>query len=165
MTDAEASGDGGDAPTRYRGRDRRGGALGVTDERLLVGAAEEGGDHLAVSLARVEEVTHRRVDWFLVLLGLAVVAFGLVSVPRNPVAGGAFALVGCVSLLVTWRRRDRVRVRVRGRPKPLTLYPAEPARVLSAVAAALDAARAGPAAPESGTYEGDAGDPNADGPT
>ncbi|GAB3417341.1 hypothetical protein GCM10027435_16020 [Haloparvum alkalitolerans] len=142
MSAADSSGTGDSARPRYRGRDRRRGALSVSDERLLVGDANEGGDPVAVSLARVEEVTHRRVDWYLVLLGLAVVAFGLASVPRNPVAGAAFALAGLGSLLVTWRRRDRVRVRVRGRPKPLTLYPAEPERFLSAVGAALDAARA-----------------------
>ncbi|WP_058365859.1 hypothetical protein [Haloparvum sedimenti] len=150
MTDRERDTDRlpdpGDAQTRYRGRERGGGALAVTDERLLIGDAE-GGDGeegpVAVSLARVEEVTHQRVDWYLVLLGLAIVAFGLVSVPRNPAAGALFALAGLGSLLVTWRRRDRVRVRVRGRPKPLTLYPAEPGRFLSAVGAALDAARVG----------------------
>lgn len=138
---------------RYHGRDRRGGdTLAVTDGRLRIGGAGDTvgaedlgtaeGDTVAVSLARIEELTHQRVDWYLVLLGLAVVAFGLFSVPRNVVAGVAFALAGVVSLLVTWRRRDRVRVHVRGRPKPLTLHPAEPERFLSAVAAALDAVRA-----------------------
>lgn len=142
---------------RYRGRDRRdddgdggdedetgqGGTLAVTDERLILpgpdGPDSEG--RVSVPLENVAELTHRSVDWFLVILGLAIVGFGVASVTRNLLGGLAFLVVGLASLVVTWRRRGRVRVHTHTRAKPITVYPAEPDAFLDAVDDALEPVR------------------------
>ncbi|QHS15794.1 hypothetical protein GWK26_00780 [haloarchaeon 3A1-DGR] len=150
---------GGDR-VRYRGTDRFGGSLSVTDRRIVIrddidgddgdehgddgdGDARTGdsgdgdADGRAVPLTVVEELTYRSVDWFTLLLGVGIVAFGLVSIPRHRLGAAAFVLAGAGSLAVTWRRRGRVRIHTHGRPKPVTVYPADPEEFLAAVDASL----------------------------
>jgi len=190
--------DGDEERVRYRGTDRLGGDLVVTDRRILVGEGaervvpttrtgegvahgddgdagsvagesegegggvasggeamdvvsgggedddvagddESDGDEEVVSipLESVSELTKQSIDWFLLLMDIAIVAFGLFSLARTLLGGVGFLLAGVVSLALTWRRRGRVRVRTHARPKPMDTYPASPAAFLGAVDDAL----------------------------
>lgn len=96
-----------------------GGSATVGDAQLLV----SGDPGVKIDYDDVVEITVEEIDWFGVVLGLAVVGFGLVSITRDALLGAAFAALGVGSLYLTARRRNRVVVRVTGRPKPVTLYP------------------------------------------
>lgn len=98
---------------------RRGGWVGVTSSALVVATDEQ----YRVAADDIEEVTFEDVDWFVAILGLVVVGYGLYSVQFDALFGLAFAVVGVVSLALTYRKRDRVRIRVVGRAKPLVVYP------------------------------------------
>lgn len=97
---------------------RRGGWVGVTSSTLVVSTDEE----YRVDADAIQEVTFEDVDWFVGILGLVIVGYGLYSVQFDALFGLAFAAVGLGSLYLTYRRRNRVRIRVAGRPKPLTVY-------------------------------------------
>lgn len=121
-----------DTETLYEGALRTGGSVTVTNDRLLVERPDE--PSVAVSLSDVVEVTVQDVDWFLVVMSLGLVGFGLASLGRNAVAGVGFALAGAASTYLTYRKRGALRVSVAGRTKPLKLYPAAPESVASALA-------------------------------
>jgi hypothetical protein len=122
----------------HRDAGRLGGSLRVSDGRIVVDPA--GTDPILVDPSTVSEVTHRSIAWFQLLMGVGIVAFGLLSVSRHLLGAFAFVLAGAAVLLVTWRRRDRVRIHVHGRAKPLSVYPEEPEAFLSAVEEALEEA-------------------------
>lgn len=103
---------------RYEDDLRTGGALGITDERLLVV-----NDHtISVPLENVKEVRFRSFDWFLALLSLALVLFGLVSTTRHLVGGALFVAAGVASLYLTYRKRGRVTVDLHTRGEPVTFH-------------------------------------------
>jgi len=128
-----ADGRSADAETLYDGALRTGGSVTVTSERLLVERPEA--PSVTVSLSDVVEVTVQDVDWFLVVMSLGLVGFGVASVGRNAVAGIGFFIAGVSSTYLTYRKRGALRVSVAGRTRPLKCYPAEPERVASALAA------------------------------
>lgn len=96
--------------------------MGLTDERLLLAPPAADEAVVSVALTDVDEVTVQSFDWFLGLLSLGLVAFGLLSIPRNVWAAGLFAIAGVLSLVVTYRKRGRVRIRTPDRAKPLTVH-------------------------------------------
>lgn len=98
---------------------RRGGWVGVTSSSLVVADGEQ----YRVAADDIQEVTFEDVDWFVGILGLVVVGYGVYSLQFDVLFGLAFAAVGLGSLYLTYRKRNRVRIRVVGRPKPLTVYP------------------------------------------
>lgn len=99
---------------------RTGGSLALTDERLLVDADDE---VTTVELADVVEVTVERYDWFLLVLSVSLVGYGLYSTQRSLPIGLAFTGFGAASLFWTYRKRGKVRVKVEGRAKPLSMFP------------------------------------------
>lgn len=121
---------------RYVDDLRTGGAVGFTDERLLVVRTD--GDARSVELASVESVEFRDLDWFEAVLGVALVGFGLASASRSPPLGGLFAAAGVASLYLTYRKRWRASVSVHSRPKPLSLFPADGRAFYDAFERALD---------------------------
>ena len=91
----------------YRGQLRDGGWVGVTPDRLAVVHQNE--DPVYVEFDHIETIRVEPLDWFLVIMSLALVGFGLFSIPRNLIAGVGFCVAGGVSLYVTstprtWRR-------------------------------------------------------------
>lgn len=128
MPDAEA--------LRYVDELRPGGAVGFTDERLLVTRDE--GDTSSVELRSVESVELQDFDWFEAVLGVALLGFGVASAGRSAPLGGLFVALGLGSLYLTYRKRSRARVNVHSRPKPLTLYPADGQGFYDAFEGALD---------------------------
>jgi len=123
---------------RYRGDLRFGGEVAVTDDRLLVLRADE---RLSGAYERIDEVAHEGFDWFLGLLSVALVAFGLYGLTRNPALGAFFVLAGLWSVHRSYRRRDLVRVHVRDEAKPVTVHPVAFDDCFGALEAAMDAAR------------------------
>lgn len=105
----------------YRGQLRDGGWVGVTADRLAVVHRNE--DPVYVEFDRIERIRVEPLDWFLVIMSLALVGFGLFSIPRNLLAGIGFCVAGGVSLYVTYGRRDRVRITGEGETDDLTIYP------------------------------------------
>lgn len=104
---------------RFEVTTRGGNAVGLTDRRLLIARDEE---LVGVDLEAVEEVTVQSFDWFLALLSLGLVAFGLLSAERNLLVAGAFVLAGVGSLALTVRKRGRVKVMPEGRATPLVFH-------------------------------------------
>lgn len=103
----------------YRADLRHGGWAGVTSSSLVVSTDEE----YHIDAEAIEEVTVEDFDYFVGLLGVVLVGYGVYSLQANALFGLAFTGVGLGSLYLTYRKRDRVRIRVVGRPKPLTVYP------------------------------------------
>lgn len=119
---------------RYQAPLRAGGSVGFTDERLLV----EGDELTSVDLASVHSVEFEDFDWFVGVLSIGLVGFGLYSTTMNLLAGVAFALAGVGSLYLSYRKRGKATIKVRGRAKPLVLYPDDVDEFKSVFEAALD---------------------------
>lgn len=116
---------------------RRGGRIvGLTDDRLLV-LDDEG--RTSVSHDNVVEVTVQDVDWFLVILSVALVGWGVLTLQRNVLVGVVGVGLGGASLYRTYGRRGKVTVRVTNRPKPLVVYPENPDAFREALRPMLDA--------------------------
>lgn len=103
---------------------RRGGVLAVSEDNIYVARDDE--ETIKISLDDVVEVQYDMFDWFLGVVSVAVVGYGLFSLTKNVLAGLGFTAVGLVSLLVTYRKRGKLEFRVSGRAKPLEVYPKNP---------------------------------------
>ncbi|MBX0324519.1 hypothetical protein EGH21_15930 [Halomicroarcula sp. F13] len=121
----------------YDGALRRGGRITVTGDRLLVDRPDD--ESVAVPLSGVVDVTLQDVDWFLVVMSLGLVGFGLASVGRDLLFAALFVVAGLVSTALTYRKRGALRVSVSGQTRPLRLFPADPQACYDALAAVLDA--------------------------
>lgn len=119
---------------RYTVDLRTGGTAGLTDDRLLVLNEER----VSAELDAIEEVTVQSLDWFLVVLSVLLVGFGLYSTRIHLLGGAAFALFGLASCYWTYRNRDEMLVRVHGRASPIKLYPTETEPFRAALERALD---------------------------
>lgn len=125
-----------DEVLRYGAPLRTGGRLGLTDDRLILAEDDEAD---SIPLDAVSEVTVEPFDWFLAVLSVALVGFGVASLPRSAALGAVFALLGLASLYRTYRRRGEVTVHVRDRAKPRRLYPADVEGFRAALSPLLDA--------------------------
>ncbi|GCF14576.1 hypothetical protein Harman_25110 [Haloarcula mannanilytica] len=119
---------------RYTGRLRTGGTVVLGADRLVV---DRGDGPLVVDLDDVVEVSLQDIDWFLAVMSAALVGFGLLSLDRSVLLGGAFAVAGAVSLALTYRKRNALRIQVTGRTDPLKCFPAEPQTLLAELESAL----------------------------
>jgi hypothetical protein len=118
VTEALAS----DERVRERLTLRTGGSVAVTDDRLLVNADDE---LTRIELDEVTEVTVEDFDWFLGVLSVLLVGYGLYSIPRSALLGLVFAAFGAASLYWTYRKRGKARIKVVGRSKPISVFPAD----------------------------------------
>ena len=112
----------------------RGGALGLTDDRVLV----VGDESVSVPFDNVREVTVQSLDWYLVVLSVVLLGVAAVVFPDDPLVGVAFALFAVGNVYWTYRKRNRVRVNTHSRPKPVTFYVDEPQVLSDALERALD---------------------------
>ena len=119
---------------RYQVPLRDGGKVGLTDERLLI----DDGEPRSVDFENLEEITVQQLDWFLVVLGVLIVGFGLYSIDRSVLLGLAFVLAGLVSLYRTYSKRGEALIQVHGRGKPLRLFPEDLDGFQSATQQALE---------------------------
>jgi len=119
---------------RYTGALRTGGTVVLGADRLIV---DRGDDPVVVDLDDVVEVSLQDMDWFLAVMSFALVGFGLLSLDRSVLLGGAFAVAGAVSLALTYRKRNALRIQVAGRTDPLRCFPVEPQTLLAELEAAL----------------------------
>lgn len=119
--------DGGEAATTHALRN--GGTLTVSAAGIVVDRDER----FRVDADDVVEVTLESIDYFLLVLSLAIVGFGVLSLERSLPAGLVFVAIGLASTYRTYRRRDALRIRVSGRGKPLVVYPENPAAVATAL--------------------------------
>jgi hypothetical protein len=126
------------APTvdteRYAGTLRTGGTVVLGPDRLVV---DRGDSPVVIDLDDVVEVSLQDVDWFLAVMSAALVGFGLLSLDRSVLLGGAFAVAGAASLALTYRKRYALRIQVSGRTDPLRCFPAEPQALLTELEQAL----------------------------
>lgn len=106
---------------------RRGGSLTLTPDGIYVDRPDE--DTIRVDHGNVIEIQYESVDWFVAILSVVLVGFGLYSTPRDVLLGLAFAAAGAVSLYLTYRKRDKLSFKVSGRAKPLLVYPENAERV------------------------------------
>lgn len=107
----------------YRTELRKGGWLGIADDALFV--VRDDDPPVRVALDDIEEVTRQQFDWFLIVLGLAIVGFGVYQASPHPLGAIAFIAFGVVTLLWAYRDREEIYVRVENRPEPLDVYPAD----------------------------------------
>jgi len=119
---------------RYETSGRFGRAVGLTDDRLLLVDDET----ISVAYGDVDEVTAQDADWFVAVMSVGLVGFGVLSLPQNLPAGLVFLAAGLVSLALVYRKRGKVTVRVHTRPKPLSFYLKEPETFLSRLEPLLD---------------------------
>lgn len=106
---------------------RRGGVLALTPDRLYV--VRDGEDGVRFDVEDVVSVKYDSMDWFLAVLSVALVGFGVYSTTQHVLGGIAFALAGVVSLYVTYRKRGKLSFQVSGRTDPLIVFPERPRRV------------------------------------
>lgn len=99
-------------------------------------------DVVAIPLESVSELTVQSIDWFLLLMDVAIIGFGVLSLDRTLLGGVAFLVAGLGSLGLTWRRRGRVRIHTHSRPKPVDTYPVHRSAFLDAVDEVLAPIRA-----------------------
>lgn len=125
-------------PLRFDARARKGGVVGLSDERVVFARGDE---VTSVPFENVDEVTVQTFDWYLGLMSVLLVGFGLYSTLMNLLAGLAFGAAGLASLYVTYRKRGRVRIKLHTRPKPLTLYLADTEGFEAAFERQMDAFR------------------------
>jgi hypothetical protein len=121
---------------RYVDDLRPGGAVGFTDERLLV--ARDDQEPTSVALDSVESVEFQDYEWFEAFLGVVLLAFGLASASRSVLLATLFVVLALASLLLTYRKRGKATVSVHSRAKPLTLYPGDGQGFYDAFERALD---------------------------
>jgi len=115
---------------------RTGGSVTVTDDRLLVAAD---GELTGVELDEVTEVTVEEFDYFLGVLSVALVGYGVYSLSRNAALGLAFATFGAASCYWTYRKRGKARIKVAGRSRPISVFPADTESFVDVLVAAGDA--------------------------
>lgn len=132
--DVEAALDPGEA-LRYHAPLRRGGRVGLTDDRVIVVRPEES---TSVHLEAIGEVTVQSFDWFLGLLSAVLVGFGALSLERSLVGGLAFVAFGLASLYWSYRKRGRVQLHLRNRRKSVTFSLAAAEEFREALGGALE---------------------------
>ncbi|WP_135304492.1 hypothetical protein [Haloarcula amylovorans] len=113
-----------ESETVYEGVLRSGGRITIRDDRVLVDRPDE--ESVAVPLSGVVDVTLQDVDWFLVVMSLGLVGFGLASVGRSLPLAAFFVAAGLLSTALTYRKRGALRISVSGETQPLKLFPADP---------------------------------------
>lgn len=123
----------------YRGQLRFGGEVAVTDRRVLVDDDEEA---TSVRYTGITEITNEAFDWFLGLLSVALIGFGVLSIEQNVVVGVVFVVVGIWSVYRTYRHRNRVRIHTESRAKPVELFPEDVERLYAELEPAVETVRA-----------------------
>ena len=120
---------------RFHTAIRHGGRVGVTDERVLVLEAAE---TTSVHLETIEEVTIQSFDYYVGLLSVVVVGFGLLSLERSVIGGALFVAFGLGSLYWSYRKRGQAQLHLRGRRKAVTFSIDETDAFESALGRAID---------------------------
>lgn len=100
---------------------RSGGTLACGEDALYV--VRDGEDTVRITLDNILEVRYDEFDWFLGIVSLTLVGFGLYSTSRDVLLGLVFAAVGAGSFYLTYRKRGKITFQVSERPKPLEIYP------------------------------------------
>lgn len=85
---------------------------------------DRGDERFKVAFDHVAQVTVDDYDYFLVILSVVLVGFGVWFARQQPLAL-VFSLAGLVSGYLVYRRRNRVVIHIRNRPKPVVLHPTE----------------------------------------
>lgn len=122
----------------YRGGLRSGDEIAVTDRRVLVRKDDE---LTSVPYTNVSEVSNESFDWFLTILSLSVVGFGLYSIPDNAFVGVGLVLFGLWSVYRTYRHRDRVRIHTHSQAKPVEVFPEDTEQLYDELEPAIEAVR------------------------
>lgn len=99
---------------------RRGARLDVTDDAIEIHRDDE---TLRFAFENIVEVSHAAFDYFLGILSIALVGFGILSFQRNIPAAVAFTALGLASLYRTYNRRGQLKFRIQGHAKPVIVYP------------------------------------------
>ncbi|WP_324662730.1 hypothetical protein [Haloarcula sediminis] len=124
-----------DRETVYDGALRRGGRITVTDDRVLVDRPDD--ESVTVPVTGIVDVTLQDIDWFLVVMSLGLVGFGLASIGRSlPLAAG-FVVAGLASTAFTYRKRGALRISVAGETRPIRCFPADATACYDALEAVL----------------------------
>ncbi|MFB6360615.1 MAG: hypothetical protein ABEH59_04770, partial [Halobacteriales archaeon] len=122
-------------PLRYQSEIRHGGRVGLTDERVLILQPDE---TTSVHLETINEVTIQSFDWFIGLLSLVLVGFGLLSFDRSVLGGVLFLIFGVASLYWSYRKRGQVQLHLHERRKSITFSLDATEEFREALSAALD---------------------------
>jgi len=105
---------------------RTGGWIGYNERGVYIDRNE--GTRIKIPHGKVTQVALRDVEWDLALMSLLLLGVGaFVATTRNPLIGIGFAVVGSVSLYLTYRKRYELRIDVMNERTPITVYPTYPA--------------------------------------
>lgn len=138
VADLEAMVEAGEA-LRFHSALRRGGRVGVTDDRVIV---LRSGETTSVELGTIAEITVQSFDWFLGILSAVLVGFGVLSFDRSVVGGLLFLAFGLASLYWTYRKRGQVQLHLHNRRKAVTFSIEETDAFRDAMDTALEPHRA-----------------------
>lgn len=116
VADLEAHVEPGEA-LRFQTPLRRGGRVGITDDRVIVVRPDR---TTSVQLGTIAELTVQSFDWFLAVLSVALVVFGVLSFDQSVVGGLLFIAFGLASLYWTYRKRGKVQLHLHNRRKAVT---------------------------------------------
>lgn len=105
---------------------RNGGTLGLTRDYLIVSEDDE---PIRVGATDIVEVSLQSIDWFLIVMSVVIVGFGVLTASRSMLGAVAFVAIGVVNFYITYRKRGAIRITVKGRRKTLTVRPEEPREV------------------------------------
>jgi hypothetical protein len=103
---------------------RRGDAFALTADHVYVVRGD--GEPIRIAVEDIVEVEYNAFDWFLAVLSVGLIVFGGYSTTEHVLGGVAFAVIGVVSLFLTYRKRGKLSFKVTGRTKPLTVFPERP---------------------------------------
>lgn len=132
--DLEARVEAGEA-LRFHTSIRRGGRVGVTDDRVII-VRDDGTE--SVRLEAIAEVTVQTFDWFLAILSVVLIGFGLLSLRRSVLGGLAFTAFGVGSFYWTYRKRGKVQLHLHQSRKAVTFSIAASEEFQDALGRALD---------------------------
>jgi hypothetical protein len=109
------------------------GWVGFDDEALYLDRDDE---RTKLSFENISELSFRDTDYFIVVLSLVLVGFGLWFLSKSPLSI-LFTVVGLASLYRLYTHRNELIVRASGRAKPLTFHPEDPDAFYEALGEAM----------------------------
>lgn len=98
---------------------RFGGEIALVEDAILIDRDDE---KVQVNYDNVTQVTVRDYDYFLGVLSVTLVGFGIWFARDNPLAL-LFSVAGVLSAYQVYRKRNEIVVHVKNRPKPIRLHP------------------------------------------
>ncbi|MFB6255097.1 MAG: hypothetical protein ABEI06_10865 [Halobacteriaceae archaeon] len=121
---------------RYEMELRRKEIIDIGPEDVVIRSKND--QPIRIEYDNITEISHKRMDWFLMVLSAVVVVFGILSLRRTILGGIAFLAFGLISIYWTYRKRQEIKIFVTDRGKPITIYPDDGVKCYRILGEAMD---------------------------